>query len=720
MSVFRIKPLLTVVSFLAITACGGGGGGGGGGTSDPSPTPNPTTSSTPDPTETATPGPTSSPMPGSTASPAPTSTPTIVPSIISGLSGAAISPSIINIFFQVSDGNGDPVAGLAEEGNDLWRDNFVVEQDGDELSVEAFPEIKPRLDLNFRIPTVIVFDISASITAGNIQLMVQGVREALIDETDPENPTSNLLPQQQVALLIFDGDVTVEQSFTKDPQVIADALTRIEMINRNVRADNNSTNLYGAVTAGLNLWQDAFTTEDVTQGYLLVATDGEDQSGLFQEVDVVNRIAGENRNVFTVSLPGASSDLANLASRPEFALGDTEFDELGTAVTSAAEDIQAILESLYVLEYVTPFRAGEHTVTIRYEDGSSNPPELTGTFNAAGFASTPAELEVIGDRNVKSGEEIDYLVNTKYTNSGTNYTWALSEVSDGTVIDSTEGNSTTLTTVVNGNYTLTVTDDRGTEDVADDLTEIVHINVTDTEVFAQTTQMDTSSSITIEASTTGENTPVFTWQVSGDESAITGSGICSIAPQVENGDAVLTSFGASGICYVHITDTANGNVGYVLPVRIGNAGTPIILTTTTNVISGDADADFEDGTTGILGTQLEWSVVTAPDGAPTSSGNFVLKANSISSDQTASASFSASFSTISFDYLVSSESSFDLFKVFIDGAEVLRASGTFNPWQLSETFTVESGFHTVLFEYSKDGSVDSGEDTAYVDNITLE
>ncbi|MBU2556360.1 MAG: T9SS type A sorting domain-containing protein [Bacteroidetes bacterium] len=73
--------------------------------------------------------------------------------------------------------------------------------------------------------------------------------------------------------------------------------------------------------------------------------------------------------------------------------------------------------------------------------------------------------------------------------------------------------------------------------------------------------------------------------------------------------------------------------------------------------------------------------------------------------------------TISFYYKVSSESSYDFLKFFIDGSKVGEWSGNVS-WTKA-AYAVEEGVHQFRWEYSKDGSVSNGEDCAWIDFVVL-
>ncbi|MBE0069875.1 Ig domain-containing protein [Thermoanaerobacterium thermosaccharolyticum] len=73
--------------------------------------------------------------------------------------------------------------------------------------------------------------------------------------------------------------------------------------------------------------------------------------------------------------------------------------------------------------------------------------------------------------------------------------------------------------------------------------------------------------------------------------------------------------------------------------------------------------------------------------------------------------------TISFWYMVSSETNYDFIRFYIDGQEKLKNSGNLGWQQVS--FSVSAGQHTFTWSYTKDISVSSYNDTAYIDNVSI-
>ena len=73
--------------------------------------------------------------------------------------------------------------------------------------------------------------------------------------------------------------------------------------------------------------------------------------------------------------------------------------------------------------------------------------------------------------------------------------------------------------------------------------------------------------------------------------------------------------------------------------------------------------------------------------------------------------------SISFYYRVSSESNYDKFHFYMDNSELVVASGEVG-WTRA-SFPVQPGSHIYSFTYQKDYSVNTGNDCAWIDDVTL-
>ncbi|MCD4818345.1 MAG: T9SS type A sorting domain-containing protein [Candidatus Cloacimonetes bacterium] len=101
-------------------------------------------------------------------------------------------------------------------------------------------------------------------------------------------------------------------------------------------------------------------------------------------------------------------------------------------------------------------------------------------------------------------------------------------------------------------------------------------------------------------------------------------------------------------------------------------------------------------------------------------GNYCAKSGTITHNQDSIMEVSFDVpaqSEISFMRKVSSENNYDYLYFEIDGQTIGDWSGTY-PWAL-QTYTISAGTHTFEWRYHKDGSVDTGSDCAWIDNITF-
>lgn len=102
------------------------------------------------------------------------------------------------------------------------------------------------------------------------------------------------------------------------------------------------------------------------------------------------------------------------------------------------------------------------------------------------------------------------------------------------------------------------------------------------------------------------------------------------------------------------------------------------------------------------------------------SGTYSARSAQISNSQTTSMKVSVEVlaeGEFSYYYKVSSEENYDVLLFYIDGNLMDEFSGSID-WRMA-TYTVTPGIHEFKWTYSKDGSVSSGEDCAWVDDVKL-
>jgi len=117
-------------------------------------------------------------------------------------------------------------------------------------------------------------------------------------------------------------------------------------------------------------------------------------------------------------------------------------------------------------------------------------------------------------------------------------------------------------------------------------------------------------------------------------------------------------------------------------------------------------------------SDASWSVVSSDS----YEGSYSLKSNDIGSSEEAGIAvevYCPSYAYVSFYKKVSSESGYDKLRFYIDDCEEDNWSGTLGGWT-SHSYYLGSGYHTLKWEYDKDGSISSGSDCAWIDLVIVE
>lgn len=130
---------------------------------------------------------------------------------------------------------------------------------------------------------------------------------------------------------------------------------------------------------------------------------------------------------------------------------------------------------------------------------------------------------------------------------------------------------------------------------------------------------------------------------------------------------------------------------------------------------GFETGDFS-GLNWLLSGDLNWGIVSDVF----YEGDYSAKSGVISHSQTSVVAVTVDttgFNSISFAYKVSSEEYFDYLRFYIDGSEQAEWSGTVD-WTVAE-YTVTDGQHTFEWRYTKDGSVSSDSDCAWIDDVFI-
>lgn len=172
-------------------------------------------------------------------------------------------------------------------------------------------------------------------------------------------------------------------------------------------------------------------------------------------------------------------------------------------------------------------------------------------------------------------------------------------------------------------------------------------------------------------------------------------------------------------------DPVTGRGGYIGNIGAGY-GTQIMALFTMDEAPDINIPDPEEfnGALNAQGGQLNFHNDPAAPWTVETSGERTYAASGIAGQHGRSASVTANFygleagQTLSFDWKVSSEASYDLLSFYVNGVSQNRISG--NAGWTGVSYTVPSdGDYIFKWTYSKDSSVSSGEDRGFIDNIAL-
>jgi len=161
----------------------------------------------------------------------------------------------------------------------------------------------------------------------------------------------------------------------------------------------------------------------------------------------------------------------------------------------------------------------------------------------------------------------------------------------------------------------------------------------------------------------------------------------------------------------------------VLPVSYLLNAQGQILSGMMYVSVGQMNEGFESGNFSDfpwnVGTNLPWVVVTTNP----ASGTYCAQSNpNITHSETSA--LEIPFPTtidgeIQFQYRGSTEGNYDFLRFYINGAQQGQWSGGFSTWQTISYPVSASNSNVFKWEYTKDGSVNSGDDKVWIDNIVF-
>lgn len=350
-------------------------------------------------------------------------------------------PCFVNIMFSAEDEAGKGVDNLFNQDFEVFEDQTVVSP------TETFRYIKKNNTLPYRIKTVLLLDNSASVS-NNIG-EIKNAAKALV---------SDIAARQEFAICVFSSEMILLQDFTSDVDSLIMAINSIEV-------GFATTNLYGAVIEAVGLWNDAYSSEYIQQGFLVVFTDGDDTQGSYTLQQAVN--ARGSKKAYMVGLGDElNPEPLNAIANPGPYYPISNVTQLENVFGEIQYDIIRYANSFYWLIYMSPKRQGIHDLEL-HVIGNLNTGShsfIESSFNANSFFDVGSGVFVNTSAALPYGvdtillyelEEIDLKSVTYWAYHPPDYSWSVSSEQVAVVeVDGYDNSMATLNFTEDGGETL--------------------------------------------------------------------------------------------------------------------------------------------------------------------------------------------------------------------------------------------------------------------------
>jgi uncharacterized protein YegL len=342
--------------------------------------------------------------------------------------------------------SGKPIIGLQTS-------SFFAKDDGVAIGAESFLDSDPFDDISNTLKTVLMLDISQSLSRTDIETEKAAALSLIRDA----NGKNRLQLNQQIAIYTFDDEITQVADFTS--AVSRDLLDAVDAIQQG----GPSTNLYGAVASAAGLISaPTFTLDSAFTGNVILFTDGTDTAGISTLNQAVSALA--NKDIYVIAL-GSTPDLGALAEITGDArrvLQIANIAELSKAFEEVSIEISKAGEGIYNVYYASPKRSGTHSIEVGINDNLCRTCTITDSYNANGFSSESPILVVKGGRTVEAGKRLFLEAKVRYSNDQLVYQW------------STEADSELTLTVDPTNPSKVVVESLG---VGDDISSLISLEI---------------------------------------------------------------------------------------------------------------------------------------------------------------------------------------------------------------------------------------------------
>jgi hypothetical protein len=349
----------------------------------------------------------------------------------------ATQPSIISVLFQATDTDGKPVP-------DLKLKDFLIYEDEKPLSIsESFKEILSQNSFPYKLKIVIAIDVSKSILAKDKAEMVKALKSLI------EQDNGFILNEHhEMMILTFSESIFLKQGYTSDKELI---LKGIERINDPVY--EASTNLYGALAKGVSFWEDKEGPHNVEKGYLILITDGVDDTGSLTLDDAI-KIRGD-KSVYTIGVGNKinTTIMEQLGNMGYFSL--SKFSELERALEEVIFKIEDYSNSFYVFRYASPKRKsirGDsiHSLKLEVLNNPNTEPNsfISADFDSSMFQSIQPEITIKPVGNLRNEDTMILEATTEWVMNHGTYEW---QVADPNLVSLTVNHSNSAEVTIKSN-----------------------------------------------------------------------------------------------------------------------------------------------------------------------------------------------------------------------------------------------------------------------------
>lgn len=283
-------------------------------------------------------------------------------------------PCYINVMLHALNMQGKGIT-------DLETAEFELRENGTPISPsESRLQVGKINQLPFVLKTVLLIDNSSSISPNDLLTIKIAAKELI----------RNRMNEQFIAVYSFSESIDLLQDFTNDSTLLLNAVNSIQI-------GFASTNLYGALTQGLSRWEDKYLISGITQGNLIVLTDGEDTQGSATLAEVLN--ARLNKRIYAIGYgTGINQNvLQSIGNAGVFILPNVT--NLVQKFIEIQQDMVVFANSFYWLNYMSPKRGNNNhqlRVLLKNNQNTSLSSYFATNFNSQHFYSVVLGIVVNG------------------------------------------------------------------------------------------------------------------------------------------------------------------------------------------------------------------------------------------------------------------------------------------------------------------------------------